>query len=111
MLETRVLNKNDVIVIEVQGRVDSSNAGELGEVLAGVIDDGQHQLVLDLGAVDYMSSAGLREMVAALKKLRNRDGDMRIAQVTERVYDVLELSGLNTIFQIFENQAEAVSSF
>jgi anti-sigma B factor antagonist len=55
--------------------------------------------------------SGLRELVSALKKVRAKQGDMKIAQVPERVYEVLELSGLHTIFEIFETQSEAVSSF
>jgi anti-sigma B factor antagonist len=111
VLDIRVTEKNGVAVLEVQGRIDSSTAGELGEALTSVIDDGYNQVVLDIAGVDYMSSAGLRELVSALKKLRNTSGDMRIAQVKERVYEVLELSGLHTIFQIFDSQAEAIRSF
>jgi anti-sigma B factor antagonist len=102
---------NQITLVTAQGRIDSSTAGDLGAALTSVIDGGQHRIVLDIGGVDYMSSAGLREMVSALKKVRGADGDMRIAQVTERVYDVFELSGLNTIFQIFDSQAEALGSF
>ena len=111
MLDIHVLETNQVAVVEAQGRIDSATASDLGDALTGVIDDGHHQIVLDVAGVDYMSSAGLREIVAALKKVRNSSGDLRIARVTERVYDVLELSGLNTLLQIFDSQAEAVSSF
>ncbi len=111
MLEFNVSYQQQVAVVGAQGRIDSSTAGQLGEVLSQVIEDGHTQLVLDIGGVDYMSSAGLRELVTALKKLRAKDGDMRIAQVSERVYEVLELSGLSTIFEIFKDPTEAANSF
>lgn len=111
MLEINVSNQQQVAVVEAQGRIDSSTAGQLGVALTQVIDDEHTRVVLDVGGVDYMSSAGLRELVTALKKLRAKDGDMRIAQVSARVYEVLELSGLSTIFQIFEDPTEAVNSF
>ena len=112
MLDIHVLETNHVaVVLEAHGRIDSATANILGDALTGVIDDGHHRIVLDVAGVDYMSSAGLREIVAALKKVRNSSGDLRLARVTERVNDVLELSGLNTILQIFDSQAEAVSSF
>jgi anti-sigma B factor antagonist len=58
-----------------------------------------------------MSSAGLRELVNALKKLKRVAGDLRIAQPSKRVREVMEMAGLDTIFLIFETSAEAVESF
>ncbi len=111
MVEFNVSEVDAVTVIEVKGRIDSMNAGELGEALSGEISLGKKQIVLDLAQVAYMSSAGLRELVAAYRKVQNLDGDLRIAQPSSRVLDVLEMSGLDTIFQIFPTNTEAVGSF
>ena len=111
MLDIHVSAQAQVVIVAVQGRVDSSTAGQLGEALDSVIADEFYQIVLDIGGVDYMSSAGLREIVKALKKTQANDGDVRIAQVNERVYEVLELSGLNTLLQFFNSAAEAAGSY
>ncbi len=110
-IETKQLKR--VTLFEVSGRIDSTTAGNLAEALNGVIDDGKNRLVLDLQRVDYMSSAGLREMVSALKRVQNitGTGDLRIASPSERVREVLELAGLDEIFQIFSTQVQAVGSF
>jgi len=100
-----------VRLFEVVGRVDSSNASELGATLDKAADDGQINLVLDLGGVEYMSSAGLREMVRVLKRVKRTGGDLRIANPSDRVREVLELAGLDTIFEIYPTQVEAVGSF
>jgi anti-anti-sigma factor len=100
-----------VLLIEVTGRVDSTTADQLGKALNDAIDEGQNQLVLDLSKVEYMSSAGLRELVSALKRLQRGRGDLRLAALSERVEEVLELAGLDEIFKIFETQVEAVGSF
>jgi anti-sigma B factor antagonist len=83
----------------------------LGSALDKVVDDGKANLVLDLGGVDYMSSAGLREMVRVLKRVKRTGGDLRIANPSDRVKEVLELAGLDTIFEIYPTQVEAVGSF
>ncbi|GIL12288.1 MAG: anti-sigma factor antagonist [Chloroflexi bacterium] len=101
---------NNVTLIEVSGRIDSMNAHEFGEVLLGEIDKGHIQIVLDLANVDYMSSAGLREIVSALKKVRG-SGDLRLAQPSPRVQEVLEMAGLDTIFQIYPTRVAAVGSY
>ncbi|MFC1959973.1 STAS domain-containing protein [Chloroflexota bacterium] len=100
-----------VTLFEVNGRIDSTNATELGEALNAAIDAGRTHLVVDLSGVDYMSSAGLRELVTALKKVKKGTGDLRLAEPSERVAEVLELAGLDTIFSVYTTQVEAVGSF
>lgn len=104
---------NDITLAEVMGRIDSMSANDFGAALIEQIDAGNIRLVLDLSGVDYMSSAGLREIVGALKKVKKAtgSGDLRLAQPSERVREVLEMSGLDTIFQIFRSQDDAVNSF
>jgi anti-sigma B factor antagonist len=110
MINVNVSGVNNVTLVQVQGRIDSMNANQLGEALSGEISNGKNQLVLDLAGVDYMSSAGLREIVNALKKVKP-NGDVRIAQPTARVREVLDMAGLSTILQIFDSQTDAVASY
>ena len=111
MVDFRVSALDQVTLIEVEGRIDSMNANELGDVLNSEFERGGRQIVLDLSNVSYMSSAGLRELVAAYNKLRSAAGDLRLARPSSRVQDVLEMSGLDTIFQIFPTQVDAVGSY
>jgi anti-sigma B factor antagonist len=111
MIDINVSSMKHVTLVEVSGRVDSTSANQLGEVLTCEIDSGRTLLVLDLGRVDFMSSAGLRELVLALKKVRRGTGDLRLAQPSHRVQEVLEMAGLDTIFQIFPSPTEAVGSY
>lgn len=110
-MEIKTSDLKRVTLLEITGRIDSTNANELGEALNSAIDAGRTQLVLDLENVEYMSSAGLRELVNALKKVKRGTGDLRLAAIAPRVMEVLELSGLDTIFEIFDTQVEAVGSF
>ncbi len=111
MIEFHVSEVDQVTLIEVNGRIDGMNAEELRETLVCEIERGARQLVLDLSKVSYMSSAGLRELVSAYRKLKDLSGDLRLAQPSSRVQDVLEMSGLDTIFQIYLTQTEAVGSY
>jgi len=111
MVDILVSGQGQVRLIQVQGRVDSMTANQLGEALTKEIDGGNINVVLDLSSVDYMSSAGLREIVTALKKAKRATGDLRLAQPSDRVREVLEMAGLDTIFRIYTSQSEAVGSF
>lgn len=103
------LNRVDLVVVE--GRVDSSTAPQLGEALDGQLSGGTKNVIVDLKGVEYMSSAGLRELVTALKRAKSSGGDVRLSEPSERVREVLELAGLDSIFQIYDDQVEAVGSF
>jgi anti-sigma B factor antagonist len=111
VMEINASEMKRVQLFEIIGRVDSSNAAELGNALDKSVDDGRSNLVLDLSGVEYMSSAGLREMVRVLKRVKRTGGDLRIANPSDRVKEVLELAGLDTIFEIYPTQVEAVGSF
>ncbi len=110
-LQINVSEMKRVRLFEIGGRVDSVNANEFGTALDEAVQDGKHNIVLDLGGVEYMSSAGLREMVRVLKQVRRDGGDVRLAALSDRVREVLELAGLDTIFEIYPTQVEAVGSF
>ncbi len=111
MININVSGHDKATVVEASGRIDSMNANQLGDALSNEIEEGNYNLVLDLNAVDYMSSAGLREMVSTLKKAKRASGDLRIAQPSDRVREVLEMAGLYTIFKIYPTQADAVESY
>lgn len=111
MMEVRVSEMNRVDLVEVTGRVDSSTARQLGEHLETQMNRGRNRIVVDLSAVDYISSAGLRELVSGLKRAKQDGGDLRLARPSDRVREVLEMAGLSAIFEIFESQVEAVGSF
>ncbi|MBN1428766.1 MAG: STAS domain-containing protein [Anaerolineae bacterium] len=110
-MEISVTEMNRATLFTISGRIDSSNANQLGDALNARIDAGTLNIVVDLEKVDYLSSGGLRELVGALKRVKNDDGDLRLCSLPPRIQDVLELAGLDALFQVFETQVLAVGSF
>ncbi|MEJ2148605.1 MAG: STAS domain-containing protein [Chloroflexota bacterium] len=110
-METNVIELKRLDLLEIEGRVDSNTASALHEVLNERIDQGTSNILVDLSNVSYMSSAGLRELVTALKRVRKNGGDLRLCAPSERVTDVIELAGLNSLFEIFDDRTMAVGSF
>jgi len=101
-----------VDLVSVSGRVDSVTAPELEASLRAINDDGRFRLVLDLAGLEYISSAGLRALVTTLKNCRRYNrGDVRLASVPERISEVLEIAGLDALFKVYPDTAEAVGSF
>jgi anti-sigma B factor antagonist len=100
-----------VQVVTVNGRVDSSNAPQLDQKLKDLRGEGHENLVLDLSAVDYMSSAGLRAIVSALRDCKKHGGDLCLVNPSTRVAEVLELAGLTSLFRVYDDTTSAVGSF
>ncbi len=99
-----------VELVKVSGRIDSSNAAEFDSVLKEVVGR-KHNVVLEMNGVDYISSAGLRAMIALLRECKKHKGDVRLANPSERVKEVLALAGLDSLFDVYESEAAAVGSF
>lgn len=100
-----------VDLVTVDGRIDSSNASDFEGKLQELTGNGRHNLVLNLAGVSYMSSAGLRTLVSLLKECKKKNGDVRLASPSERVAEVLSLAGLDSLFQVYEDDTAAVGSF
>lgn len=100
-----------VDLVTVTGRVDGTNWSELDGAFSALHAEGRYSIVVDVEGVDYMSSAGLRALVAALRECKNHGGDLRIANPSQRMSDVLSLAGLDTVFSIYDDQASAIGSF
>ncbi len=99
-------------LVKVRGRVDSDTAPELGRALHDIIKAGRFKIVLNVSGVSFMSSAGLRQLIDILKTCKrwNR-GNLLLAEASPKLYEVLELAGLLSIFSVYKTEAEAVGSF
>lgn len=99
-------------LVKIKGRVDSSTAPLLNEKLAQITDDGRYRIVLDMAELEFMSSAGLRALIAAQKtcKRYNR-GEVLLASVPANIMSALDLAGFLTIFKVFDSVTSAVGSF
>jgi anti-anti-sigma factor len=111
MLEINVQEMKRVDLITVAGRVDSSSAPELEQALEERTGQGRYNLVLEMSGVTYLSSAGLRALVSTLRNCKRRGGDVRIANPSERVQEVMELAGLDVLFDTFDDVTVAVGSY
>ena len=110
LLDIQVEDLKRVELVRVSGRIDSSNAAEFDRVLKEV-SSRKHNIVLELSGVEYMSSAGLRAIVAVWRECRKQRGDVLLASPSERVVEVLSLAGLNSVLKVFDTETAAVGNF
>jgi anti-sigma B factor antagonist len=110
-VDIRAEQSEEVVVVSVAGDIDALTADEASALLNAQLEGGREQLVLDLGQVKFMSSAGIRLLLEISKKSREQGGDLRLARTPEGVARTLEITGLARILKAYPSVDEAVSSF
>ena len=102
----------DVTVVDVSGRVVIGEGSSLiREALRDLTTEGHKKILLNLTEVSYMDSTGIGELVAGFTSAQNAGGTVKLLGVTKHVKDVLQISRLYTVFEAFDDEAEAVQSF
>jgi anti-sigma B factor antagonist len=101
---------NDIEIIAISGRIDVNSAKDLESFVDGIIDNNS-KIVFDLEDTEYISSSGLRVFLASLKKLKNKNGEMRLASPQPTIRNILDISGLSNIFVINHNLKDSMNSF
>ncbi len=101
----------EVSVISVRGYVDTTTSSELEESLKRLLRKDRFDIVIDLGAVNYISSAGWGIFISEIKEIRENGGDLKLAAMIGDVYEVFELLEFQTILESFDTVEQAVASF
>jgi anti-anti-sigma factor len=92
-------------ILSVTGRVDSHTAPELDAAFRRQLAKHALRLVLDMSEIQYMSSAGLRVLLAVLKEVRSESGDLQLRSPKGNVKEVLDLSGFSDLFTVVDSAA------
>ena len=103
--------RGEVSVVIISGSVDSLTAEAMLSAMTAHVEAGHLQLVANMAAVDYTSSAGLRALLSTVKATRCGGGDLRLARTSPNVFKVLELSGFTSIMKLYDEVDAAVASF
>jgi anti-sigma B factor antagonist len=103
----------DVVVVDVSGKITLSDGGDtiLKDKLRSLVQQGQRKLLLNLAAVTYVDSSGLGAIVQSYTTVTNQGGALKLLNMTKRIHDLLAITKLLTVFDTFDNEAEAVTSF
>ncbi len=100
-----------VNIISLCGRLDAYCAAEVEKKLNTLIDVTEVRLVIGFDRLDYISSSGLRVLLAALKKTKKQQGDVRLAGMQPYIKEIFDVAGFTPLFNIFENETMAANSF
>lgn len=107
-VETRPAD-NGVTVLAPTGRLDVAGAPALKEAIGEAVKKGPPKVVIDMEGVTFVDSTGLGSVIAALKQIRNSQGELRLAAPNQQVRVVLELTTLDRVFPYYATVEEALA--
>ena len=102
---------NNISVIKVGGYIDTTTSAELEHSLDSLLNSNSHNIVIDLGNVDYISSAGWGIFISEIKGIREKGGDLKLVNMIPDVYEVFELLEFHYILKAFDSLDDAIADF
>lgn len=110
-MEITASKQGAVSVVALAGRFDAQTSGQVDASLQAIFQAGGQKLLVDMGRVEYISSAGLRVLLAAAKKTNSLGGTLVLCGLQPYVLEVFEVAGFTSIFKIAPDAATALQSF
>ncbi|MDD1728633.1 MAG: STAS domain-containing protein [Methanospirillum sp.] len=110
LLEVTTRTIEGVAIVDVSGRMDAATSRDVEVALTTLIDGGSRKIVFNGKNLTYISSSGLRVVLASLKRLRQDGGEMALAALQPAPLEVIRMTGFDRIFTIFDTPELAISS-
>ncbi len=102
----------EVVVLELSGKImGGPDASLLNDKLHELIDKGKTKIIADLASVNWMNSSGLGILIGGLTTMRNNGGDLKLANVTDRIQSLLMITKLLTVFDAHDSLDKAIAGF
>jgi anti-sigma B factor antagonist len=101
-----------ISVVELSGRITlGDGSGTVRETVKDLVEKEHKNILLDLGGVNYIDSAGLGELIGSYASVRSRGGEVKLLNTQKKVHDLLQITKLYTVFEVFTDEATALESF
>ncbi len=110
-MEVTVKEVNKVSVLSFEGNLDTNTAPQAQEQIDQLIDGGSSRILINFNELNYISSAGLRVLLATAKKLKATSGDLKICGLNQTVQEVFDISGFSSILSVVATEEDALAGF
>jgi anti-sigma B factor antagonist len=110
-MEVTVKEVNEVNVMSFEGNLDTNTAPQAQTQIDELIDGGSSKILINFDNLNYISSAGLRVLLATAKKLKATSGDLKICGLNKTVQEVFDISGFSSILSVVATEEDALAAF
>jgi len=100
------------MIVDASGRITlGDGSAMLRNTIRQLLQESHTKIVLNLADVDYIDSSGIGELVSAYTAVRSKSGELKLLHLTKKVHDLLQITKLFTVFEVFSDEGAAVRSF
>lgn len=111
-MKTNIIDNGEIKILQVKGKVTIGDGDvKLREAVHGLLDGGARKIILDLADLSYIDSSGIGELVSVYTTMTNRGGQLRLSNLHSKIYSLLQLTALVSVFQIYDSNEDAMQSF
>jgi len=111
-MKSKTEERNDVMIIKLSGKITIGEGDvQLRNVVNDVLSKDFKKIILDMKDISYMDSSGVGELVSSHTTIANQEGQLRLCNLRSKLYSLLQLTALVTVFQIYDSVEDALQSF
>lgn len=101
-----------VTIVDLSGRISlGEGSALLRKTIRDLLDSGKTKIIINLGDITYIDSSGIGELVSGFTAVRSRQGELKLLNLTRKVHDLLQITKLFTVFDVYTDEGTAVASF
>ncbi len=101
-----------ITMVDLSGRIAlGEGSALLRKTIRDLLEGGKTRIILNLGDINYIDSSGIGELVSGFTAVRSRQGELKLLNLTRKVKDLLQITKLFTVFEVYTDEGEAVKSF
>ena len=109
-MKMHIENHNDILILAPEGRITLGDGDqELGEAVRTQLEQGHRKILLDFQHVSYLDSSGIGELVGCYTSIMNRQGKLVICNLNERIFGLMKMTSLHSVFDVRETREEALA--
>lgn len=111
-MKTRIRDVNNVRILDLEGKITIGSGDiELRQRIEDSVNAGTNHILLNFANVTHIDSSGIGELVGCYTTMARRGGKMKLLNLTQKITDILHVTQLITVFDVYDNEAEAIASF
>lgn len=111
-MKSEITDQGGIRIIRLSGKITIGTGDvKIRELIDSAIADGQNNILVDLGGVTSIDSSGIGEMVACYTSVTKQDGQLKLVHLSPKINDIMQVTQLITVFDVFDDEQEALSSF
>jgi len=111
-MKVAIRQVDGITILDLSGRITLGEGSiTLRDSVRDVLAKGSKKILLNLGQITYIDSSGIGELVSAFTSVKNAGGELKLLNLTQKVHDLLQITKLYTVFDIWDNEASAITAF